>query len=122
MPIFIICALLISSVALAEEPTKYHNQFLLVPVEKCNNPKDESTRDLCSKILEFPGDITKFKLAPGTEGQASVQLRFDQSTEADDMELLCYRCSLKKVPQVTCGRYKTIWGDAAWAKQCPNHK
>lgn len=118
MPILVICSILMSFIACAEEGKNIQNQFVLVPVEKCMAVKDKQARELCSAHA-FPGDVTQYKLVPGSYGKASVRM---MSTETDGVELLCYRCSLKKVAQESCGRYKSVWGNEAWVKQCPNHK
>lgn len=95
------------------------SKYLLIPASKCATLGDKIP-EVCSP-QKLPFDIENFDLVPSfTAGYFEVSVK--NSTESDEKELLCYRCTLGKGSQDKCGRYKNVWEDRKWTEKCPKPK
>jgi|GEM_PF-6420783 len=115
MPILILFALLASFSV--EAQTVSNTKFVLLPASVCLEPHSREVEAIC-RTKSFSGDVSLLKLVPSTTDR-NVFASFERGAESDDMELLCYRCSLKKKQKSDCGRYSQIWGQEKWASKCP---
>ncbi|MNL31617.1 hypothetical protein D3C87_1534150 [compost metagenome] len=127
MSIRIFCALLTlicfismhGTEAFSEEKTS--NTFLLVPASACSvKEKSPVMRKFCSPV-KVPFDLKDYSIIPSAD-TGYVHLAIKNSTEDDDLELLCYRCTLEKGSKEKCGRYENIWGNRGWTESCPKYK
>ena len=125
MSIRIFCSVLVVALLTqANEPAIYkaeasNSKYLLVPASKCAAVADKMP-DICTP-QKLPFDIDNLNLVPSlTSGYFEVS--FKASTESDEKELLCYRCTLGKGSQDKCGRYKNVWQDRKWTENCPKPK
>lgn len=54
-----------------------------------------------------------------TAGENGTLTSLPTMSETDELELLCYRCVLKKVEKSSCGRYANIWDKPSKISKCP---
>jgi len=127
MSIRLLCSLLIAtsfaqtkvqSVAPTHEKTP--SKFVLLPAEYCAAATSTNVKQLCSP-KPLPYDLDNYSIVPTGEA-GYVQLAFKNSVETDNLELLCYRCTLGKGVKDNCARYENVWGNRSWTEQCPKVK
>ena len=127
MSIRILCAVLaITCVAKADETAIYTkgkapSKYLLIPAEMCASMEvSQLAKKFCSP-QRLPFDLKNYSIVPSLEA-GYVQLAVKNSAETDNLELLCYRCTLEKGAKDKCSRFENVWGNRKWTESCPKVK
>lgn len=111
-----LCALLITGSVSAQEGK---NQYVILDLQNCiQKVRKANLPESFCKTTPLPFDQRHIEMLPAENGN-TYYLMSSKGEETDGLELLCYRCTIKKDWKGDCGRYTSVRGNESWAKKCP---
>lgn len=128
MPIFIRCTILVlitmkSLLVMADEQvidSTSNSTYIIFAEGDCTVEESDPKKSICtgkSRVNELIGGT----LLPSRNLGVGF-FKISASAEEDQLELLCYRCVLKKEIKSSCGRYSNVWGNQDHILKCPRTK
>lgn len=121
LALVIVLASLLATTALAEsdvDEKTYSQDFMMISAKKCLD-KASVNADFFCKGNFTPKNLNRHQLQVVDENKALVRFSSSAGSESDELELLCYRCSFKKIDKKYCGRFQSVWDKPQFAPKCP---